>query len=108
MLFENEEAQHEFHKLPALLQAVCQILETYLAAHGVQIQYIDSERHAGLWCATVGTTTEMEYDALIDVLERVNKQFARTDEIPTCELESDEYGLISVRVSESQDLANLI
>lgn len=107
MLFTDEESRHSYHKAPALLQAACQILETYAASYGTQAELIDCERQSGLWIAAIGLDDQLPEEALIAIAEKVNRTFARTDELETCTMENAEVCLFSLRVSDRFDYAQL-
>lgn len=107
MLYTDEDARHVYHKAPVLLQVVCQVLETLLAAYGVQLELIDAEKRAGFWIAAVAVDSEIQADAIDAVVNQVNKTFARHDEYTTCTLENDEVGLLTVRVTDSSDFSNV-
>lgn len=103
MIFTDEEARHAYHKAPVLLQVACQVLESYVATHGVQLELVDSEKRGGFWIAAVCITDQMDAEALEDAISSTNKTFTRTDEWHTCQLENDEVGLITVRVTDAAD-----
>ncbi len=105
MLFTDEESRHAYHQAPVLLQVVCQVLETYLASHGIQLELVDTDRRGGMWLAAVAIDSSIQEEAILDVIGRVNANFARTDELETCVLENAEVGLLSVRITETSDFS---
>lgn len=105
MLFTDEDSRHAYHKTPALLQVVCQILESRLAEHGVQLELVDCEKHGGMWVAAVCVDSEVHEAALLDSIQYCNRMFQRADDIKTVTLENDEVGLLSIRVTDTADFS---
>ena len=113
MLFIDDEAQHNFHKSPALLQIVCSMLESSLAKHFYQCEIVDTQANAGASLAMVIICPiDCEIDpvdeALVDdVLIELNARFKRKDHAPTIRVETEDYNIIHVRVTTAQDFAQL-
>lgn len=105
MIFSDEESRHQYHQAPALLQVICQVMEAYLTEHGAQLEFVETEKRMGLWLAAV-TVENIHLEALDGVVDRVNRMFQRKDDVPTCQIESEEVGLLSVRVTDSADFAH--
>lgn len=113
MLFTDEDARHLFHKSPTLLQVICQMLESELVAHHLQLELVDTEQQEKFWVALiVAGNEEYEDSALMQevlklAVDKINLRFKRQDEEPTAILESGNHGLVTVRVTEARDFAQL-
>lgn len=105
MLFIDEEVQAKFHKLPALLQVVCQILEGILSEHLVQLEVIECEKKFGMSIVMLGASCEEA--VLKDAADQVNARFPRKDKKSTCVIESEENGIMTIRVSNLEDLSQV-
>lgn len=106
MLFTDEEARHEYHKAPTLLQVVCQVLEGRLAEASFQIEIMEARADGEFWAALIicgHPSTRVQTDCVEVIPEAVkftNSQFKRSDGIETITLENIEAGIITVRVSD--------
>lgn len=108
MLFTDDAARHAYHKAPALLQVVCQVLENNAANYGLQVELVDCERNHGMWVAALALSDEIPEEALTQLVAHTNQHFKRTDEVPTCQIESAEVSLLSIRVSDRSDFSMLV
>lgn len=113
MLFTDEEARHKYHKASTLLQVVCQMVESELTQYHMQLEFVDVEEQGDLWKALlVAVHPDFDDDAILQqnfelVAGLVNLRFKRSDRQDTVSVESGSLGLLTVRVSSHQDLAQL-
>lgn len=113
MLFTDEETRHEFHKAPTLLQVICQLFESEVSKAHMQMELVDFEQQGDFWVALLivahddyETNPELQA-AFKHAIESVNRQFRRTDNVATAELEQGNFGLCTVRVTSAKDFAQL-
>jgi hypothetical protein len=106
MLYVDDEARHAFHQTPALLQVVCTILEAFMTEAAVQVRLIDVHKHQGMWMAMI-EAPDSKAPVLKASIQKLNDSFLRKDGTDTCVLENLEARLLTVRVTDSQDFAQL-
>lgn len=113
MLFTDESSRHVYHTGSTLLQVVCQMLESEMTKCHLQLEFVDAEQKDKFWEAQLIIASDdfednEEKQACFKaaVLE-TNKRFTRYDGQPTAVIEHGNFGLLTVRVSEPQDLAAL-
>lgn len=111
MIFTDDEARHSFHKSSTLLQVVCQMLESELTAHHMQLEFVSVDFTDGQWEALLVVDSETfedspsQQEGFRAAVATVNKRMARRDGEDTVEAEEGNFGLVTVRVTGSRDFA---
>lgn len=114
MLYATDQVRHEYHKSLALLQVVCQCLETelYTDAHQLRIAQVYEEDGGAVVIAVIESSRlhadEVNKKFLMSTFAKINQQFARTDSKNTVSPEAEDFSVVSVVVTGPQDFACLI
>jgi hypothetical protein len=107
MMFLDEEARHQYHKAPALLQVICQIFENFLARWHLQCEVIEVEEH-GCRLGVHGLDETINApEGLQEAVIMINKQFQRMDKKPTMGVLSIDTGLVNIYITESKDFLTM-
>lgn len=113
MLFTDEAARHKYHTSSTLLQVVCQMVESELAPHHMQLELVDIELQDDFWVGLLVVATERfeesqdMQDAFRVAAHEINKRFMRYDGKNTTTVECGSLGLLTIRVSDSQAFAQV-
>jgi hypothetical protein len=113
MLFVDDETRHEFYKQPALLQVVCQFLESQLYNHAYQLHAFGCEQRDDwhsimLSVEPMDDVEELNKPMILHIITEANKRFERKDGKLTVSPQHADLTLLVVRVSKATDLAQLI
>jgi len=113
VILTDENSRHDFHTSSTLLQVICQLLESELAQHFIQLEFVAVEREDDFLCAIrVANSPEFEesehmQSAFRQSAEKINSRFQRYDGTRTAEVEPGNFGLVTIRVTDSQAFSNL-
>ena len=113
MIYPDDETRHAYHKTPLLLQVVCQMLESELSAYHLQLELVDCEEQEKFWVALLVAGNEHFEDSphmqhgLKQAVASLNAKFTRYDGKPTASVEQGNYGLVTVRVTDSKAFKQL-
>jgi hypothetical protein len=113
MLFTDEEARHKFHTSSTILQVCCQMLESELVMHHLQLEFVDIEHGEDYWEAllVVGSPEFEDSEELQAVfeaaVEAVDARFVKADGTRMVTACASEYGLVTVKASDDTKIAHV-
>lgn len=113
MLFTDDDARHSFHTSSTLLQVVCQMLESELTQHHMQLEFIDVDKVGEMWEALLVVASETfegstdQQEAFKHAVTMIDARFVRQDGAQTVTAEAGNYGLITIRVTDATELAQV-
>lgn len=108
MLFIDDEARDLYHKRPALLQVVCQMLESHFVNNGKQLEIIDTNGDGKAQVAMLHCKQEIPESELQELVDKLNQSFKRTDGKMTCVVEDFDNALLTVFVDSSGNFSHML
>lgn len=101
MEFVSEETRENFVKSSSLLQLACSVLEGFCFELGV-LPVV----HDNLFNMAVVELPKLSGQGLTSVVAKLNNTFKRLDDEPTCWIEDEENNILSVSVTDADDLVS--
>lgn len=104
MIFEDEDARTNYHKCSSLLQMIVQVLESlaFQYHHQTYLIAVLNDTQVLVGCPN------MKSSYMKAIVDKINQQFKRVDEHPTCIVQDSQLGAFSVMADLGSDLSELV